>query len=162
MDRRRFASLGVLVLTSYVHAAELKNRAPREAFGTAVNVDALEDSTLIDLRAIHFIGRTTWSAQEKTALASLAKQWPKEALIEIRGYADGAGSWAANQALSAARAGIVAEFLRSNGIPAERILFIGGGAVDANGPTLRPEHQRVDVRVFVEPGHAMLESAVRR
>jgi outer membrane protein OmpA-like peptidoglycan-associated protein len=162
MERRRVLSLGVLVLASFVNAAELKNRAPRETFGTAVNVDALEDSTLIDLRAIHFIGKTTWSAQDKTTLASMAKQWPKEAVIEIRGYADGAGSRAANQALSAARAGIVAEFLRGNGIPAERILFIGGGAVDPNGPTLRPEHQRVDVRVFVEPGSAIVENTVRQ
>ena len=48
MERRRVLSLGVLVLASFVNAAELKNRAPRETFGTAVNVDALEDSTLIN------------------------------------------------------------------------------------------------------------------
>jgi outer membrane protein OmpA-like peptidoglycan-associated protein len=152
MDRRRLTSVAVLILSvcGAASAAKVKNAAPREAFGTMVSAEALENYTLVELKSVYFLGKTTCSAQEKALLANEMKQWPKPAVIEIRGYADGAASPADNRTLSATRAGIVAAWLRNNGVPAERILVIGLGAVD-NGPALKPEHQRVDIRVFVEP-----------
>jgi outer membrane protein OmpA-like peptidoglycan-associated protein len=153
MDRFRVTRLAVLVLAGFVavQAAEPKNRVPRETFGSAVNVEALEDYTLIDLKPIYFIGKTTFSAQARAALGTLAKQWPKESVIEIRGYADGAGSPEQDLWLSKVRAEIIAEFLSTTGISPERIRVVGLGEIDSNGPALKPEHQRVDVRVFVEP-----------
>src|SRR5579863_1080572 len=96
MDRRRVGTVGLLVLAGFtaVQAAEVKysGRVAGENFGSGVNVEALETYTLIDLKPIDFSGKTTFSAQARAALGTLAKQWSKESVIEVRGYADGAGS----------------------------------------------------------------------
>jgi outer membrane protein OmpA-like peptidoglycan-associated protein len=148
MDRRRMISLAVLTVFTCAYGAESKS--PLKDFGSAVNVESLKGYTLIELKTIHFLGRTTSSAQEQALLVKLARQWPKQAVIEVQGYAHGSSSPSENRALSATRAEFVAELLRNNGILPERILVIGLGEFDPAGSLLKPEHQRVDVRVFVE------------
>ena len=153
MDRRRGTTLAVLILTvsAAAHAAELKNPVPRERFGTAVSAEDLENYALVDLKPVYFIGRTTCSAQAKASLSMAAKQWPTQSIIEVRGYADDAGSAGENILLSGIRAEVVARFLTGIGIPAERIRVLALGAIDPEGEAGDPKHQRVDVRVFVEP-----------
>ena len=152
MDRR-MTRLGMLILAAFasVQAAALKAPIPREKFGIAVSAEDLESYALIDLKPVYFVGRTTCSAQAKALLSTAAKQWPTQSVIEVRGYADDAGSAGANLLLSGIRAEAVARFLAGIGIPPERIRVIALGAVDPNGPALNPEHQRVDLRVFVRP-----------
>ena len=53
--------------------------------------------------------------------------------------------------LSGIRAEVVANFLTGIGIPPERIRVLALGAIDPDGRAGNPKHQRVDVRVFVEP-----------
>jgi outer membrane protein OmpA-like peptidoglycan-associated protein len=153
MDRPRITTLAVLVLAGFVaaQAAELKNPVPREKFGTGVSAEDLENYALVDLKPIYFIGRTTCSAQAKALLSTQAKQWPTQSIIEVRGYADDTGSGGENILLSGIRAEIVARFLTGIGIAPERIRVLALGAIDPDGRSGDPKHQRVDVRVFVEP-----------
>jgi outer membrane protein OmpA-like peptidoglycan-associated protein len=153
MNRRRITTLGMLLVTGFVsaHAAELKNPVPREKFGTAVSAEDLENYELIDLKPVYFIGRSTWSAQAKGSLSAHAKQWPAHSIIEVRGYADDAGSAGENLLLSGIRAEIVARFLTGLGVAPERIRVLALGAIDPDGRSGDPKHQRVDVRIFAEP-----------
>jgi outer membrane protein OmpA-like peptidoglycan-associated protein len=156
MESRRLAGIGALIVTGLIsiQAAELKNRIPGETFGAAVSAEDLENYALVDLKPIYFIGRTTCAAQARATLSSQAKQWPADSIIEVRGYADTAGSAAENLLLSGKRAEIVAKLLTGAGIPAERIRVVALGAIDPDGPAGDSKHQRVDVRVFVQPGAA--------
>jgi outer membrane protein OmpA-like peptidoglycan-associated protein len=153
MNCRRIMKLAMLIVTSVAstQAAELKNPVPREPFGTAVNAEDLENYTLVDLKPVYFLGRATCSAQVKASLSMAAKQWPTQGIIEVRGYADDAGSAGENILLSGIRAEVVARFLTGIGIPAERIRVLALGAIDPDGRAGDPKHQRVDVRVFVAP-----------
>ena len=53
--------------------------------------------------------------------------------------------------MSGIRAEVVARFLAGIGIPTERIRVVALGAIDPDGKAGDAKHQRVDVRVFVEP-----------
>jgi outer membrane protein OmpA-like peptidoglycan-associated protein len=153
MNHRRITTLGMLIVTGFasIQASELKNPVPRERFGTAISAEDLENYALIDLKPVYFIGRTTCSAQAKASLTTHAKQWPTQSIIEVRGYADNAGSAGENILLSGIRAEVVANVLTGIGIPPERIRVLALGAIDPDGRAGDPKHQRVDVRVFVEP-----------
>jgi hypothetical protein len=74
----------------------------------------------------------------------------RQAVIELRGYADGAGSTEQNVALSSERADVIQRLLIERGVAADRIVAFGLGAVDPAGPALNPDHQRVDIRVFLQ------------
>ena len=118
--------------------------------------DALENYRLTSLNRIYFTsGKSDTSREEKTALGKLVNTVGAGSIIELRGYADGTGSTEKNFALSTARAEAVAKVLIGSGIPSDRVRVIGLGAVDADGPALNPEHQRVDLRVFVAPTDAV-------
>lgn len=113
----------------------------------------LESYRLVTLSSAHFVaGARELSAGEKVALEGLAKRFchTDQTVVELRGYADGAGSVARDIALSTERARAVEKFLIERGVPAERIVLLGLGEVDPSGPALRAEHQRVDVRVFAQ------------
>lgn len=143
----RWSGFAILaVSTANIQASEVK-RAYRE---TAA--DALEDYNLASLNRIYFAyGKSGASREEKIALGKVVNTMGAGSIIELRGYADGAGSPEKNLALSTARAEAIAKLLIASGVPSERILVMGLGAVDPNGPALDPEHQRVDLRVFVAP-----------
>jgi flagellar motor protein MotB len=152
--------VGALILAGFVsvQASELNTPVPREKFGTAVSAEDLERYALVDLKSIYFIGRTTCSAQAKASLGARAKEWPTQSIIEVRGYADNAGSAGENLLLSGMRAEVVARLLSSMGIPPERVRILALGAIDPDGQAGDPKHQRVDVRVFVEPPAATVPS----
>ena len=117
----------------------------------ASRVQSLESYRLVTLTSAHFVAASLdLSADEKMALDDLAKRvcHTSETVVELRGYADGAGSTKRDVALSAERARAVEKFLIERGVPADRIIRLGLGEVDPSGPALRAEHQRVDVRVF--------------
>jgi outer membrane protein OmpA-like peptidoglycan-associated protein len=141
----RWSGFAMLVIGgANIQASDLK-RGYRETAS-----DALEDYSLASLRRIYFtFGRSDTSREEKTALGKLVNTMGAGSIIEVRGYADGAGSTEKNLALSTVRAEAVAKVLVGSGVPSQRVLVIGLGAVDPNGPALDPEHQRVDLRVFV-------------
>jgi OOP family OmpA-OmpF porin len=118
----------------------------------APGAGALESYRLVTLSSAHFAsGTPELTAGEKASLDDLAKRFchTDQTVIELRGYADGAGSTKRDVALSAARAHAVERFLIERGVPAERIILLGLGEVDPGGPALLAEHQRVDVRIFV-------------
>jgi flagellar motor protein MotB len=152
--------VGALILAGFVsvQASELNTPVPREKFGTAVSAEDLERYALVDLKSIYFIGRTTCSAQAKASLGARAKEWPTQSIIEVRGYADNAGSAGENLLLSGMRAEVVARLLSGMGIPPERVRILALGAIDPDGQAGDPKHQRVDVRVFVEPPAATVPS----
>jgi flagellar motor protein MotB len=58
-------------------------------------------------------------------------------------------------ALSTERAQVIQTFLIERGVPTDRILVLGIGAVDPAGPALNPDHQRVDIRVFVQAANGV-------
>jgi OOP family OmpA-OmpF porin len=117
------------------------------------SVDALESYKLITLTSAHFAsGNLDLTAGDRASLDGLARHvcQTNQTVIELRGYADGAGSAAKDVALSAERAEAIKKFLIERGVPTERIVAIGLGEIDPAGPALRPEHQRVDIRVFIQ------------
>ena len=60
------------------------------------------------------------------SVALVAKEF-NQTLIEVAGHTDSTGSEAYNQQLSERRAGTVAEYLRTRGILADRLITVGAG-----------------------------------
>lgn len=60
------------------------------------------------------------------SVALVAKEYDKT-LVEVAGHTDSTGSEEYNQQLSERRAGTVAEYLRSRGILADRLITVGAG-----------------------------------
>ena len=144
----------VVVLTCGAAMAEspaAPGSVPR-TLRTAPEIEALENYSLLTLTRIYFsTGHAGLSRAERASLGQVFKHLgePGESVIELRGYADGAASTAADVALSLERARQVGRFLIAHGVAKQRILILGLGAIDPAGPPLRREHQRVDMRVFV-------------
>jgi outer membrane protein OmpA-like peptidoglycan-associated protein len=149
----KLCACGVLLIPFVVTA----HAAGRESVPPTVRVQpvqpaALEDYDLVTLRRVHFFaGHSNPIRSERAVLDQIAQTLSKHpgAVIELRGYADGAASPAANNALSLERATAIARLLTTRGVAKERILILGLGEVDFSGPSRLAEHQRVDVRVFV-------------
>jgi len=117
----------------------------------SANIQALENYQVVALKSVQFTAHDSHlSFNEKAALKALAERFAQSSNIvsEVRGYADGGASVEQNLAASGERATAVARYLAENGVSSERILLIGLGAVDPEGPVLDPEHQRVDIRIF--------------
>jgi outer membrane protein OmpA-like peptidoglycan-associated protein len=149
----------LVVCVGGLSAAEREGTAPvlHGSSAKSVEVRALENDTLVRLKRVHFApGSIEVKLDDKGGLENLAISLKdsNESIIELRGYADGAGTSAENLALSLERSPVVARFLNDHGIPPQRILMLGLGEVDPTGPARNPEHQRVDVRVF-EPTTAL-------
>jgi outer membrane protein OmpA-like peptidoglycan-associated protein len=131
--------------------AAVVNRRPPTA--TAAQIAALEDYSLVEVQRVYFSsGQSNPRHCGKATLDHIANAMAVTgAIIELRGYADGAASPAANRALSLERATAIAGLLTARGVTQERILILGLAEVDPAGPAHRAEHQRVDVRVFSPP-----------
>jgi outer membrane protein OmpA-like peptidoglycan-associated protein len=124
------------------------------AIATVAQIDALEKYSVASLKRVHFsAGHSNLSRREQAMLAQIPSTLYEHnaSVIELRGYADGAATPAANMALSIERAMAIARFLNARGVARGRILILGLGEVDPAGPPLRAEHQRVDVRVLTPP-----------
>jgi outer membrane protein OmpA-like peptidoglycan-associated protein len=138
-----------------VGGANIQASDVKRAYGETPS-DDLESYRLTTLNRIYFTcGKSDASRKEKAPLSKLVNTVGTASIIELRGYADGAGSTEKNVALGTARAEAVAKLLVDSGIPSQGVRVIGLGAVDPDGPALNPEHQRVDLRVFVAPTDAV-------
>jgi outer membrane protein OmpA-like peptidoglycan-associated protein len=127
---------------------------PPQPAATAAQVDGLEKYSLLSLTRVHFpAGHSNPSRSERQMLSQMLKPLSERTatIIELRGYADGAASSAANIAVSLERARVIARFLTQRGVSRQRILVLGLGEVDPTGPPRRVEQQRVDLRVFAPP-----------
>jgi len=149
---------GVLLIASFVPSqagpADGARVDRQTATATAAQIDALESYSVVSLKRVHFsAGHSNVSRSEQATLAQIPSTLSEHSasVIELRGYADGAATPAANIALSIERAMVIARFLRARGVARERILIVGLGEVDPTGPPFRAEHQRVDIRVLTPP-----------
>lgn len=154
----KLCACGVLLIPFVVtaHAAERETSPPavRPQPVPSVEVGILERYDLLTLQRVLFTaGHTNLSRNEKAELDQMAKTLSSHptTIIELRGYADGAASPAANRALSLERATVIARFLTARGVARKRIFILGLGEVDLTGPPRLAKHQRVDVRVFAPP-----------
>lgn len=152
----KLGTLGVLACSCrfIIAAAEREAGAPvlRIYSENSPAVEALEYEKLVALKGVHFDSSSfDLEVGEKAALNTLIQRFCRvsQFTIELRGYADGGLSREQNLALSTIRATEIAQYLAERGISPGRILILGLGEVDPKGPTGNPEHQRVDVRIFV-------------
>jgi outer membrane protein OmpA-like peptidoglycan-associated protein len=147
----RWIGLAMLV----IGGANIQASDVKRAYGETPS-DDLESYRLTSVNRIYFTcGKSGASRDDKASLSKLVNTVGTVPIIELRGYADGAGSTEKNVVLSTARAEAVAKILIDSGIPSQRVRVIGLGAVDPDGPALNPDHQRVDLRVFVAPTDAV-------
>jgi outer membrane protein OmpA-like peptidoglycan-associated protein len=151
--------LGAWITTA---AAAGRDSAPHAVRVPATpSVEALENYDLVTLQRVQFSAAgANLNSPDRTALEQIAESLSQRpsAVVELRGYADGAASHKKNESLSLERATAIARFLISRGVAKEHVLVLGLGEVDPAGPQSRPDHQRVDVRVF-EP--AITKTTVR-
>ena len=155
---KKLCASGVL-LTPFVataHAAGKESVPPAVRVRPAPSVQpaTLENYDLVALQRVLFSAdRTNPIRSKRGVLDQIAQMLSNRpgSIIELRGYADGAASAAANTGLSLKRATAVARLLTARGVVRERILILGLGEADPSGPPRRAEHQRVDVRVFAPP-----------
>jgi outer membrane protein OmpA-like peptidoglycan-associated protein len=150
---RTISVLGAAMLAWLSSAVAASNATPSAQQLSRPSVEALENYRLLSRNCAHFaVGKVELSPEERASLTALSNRLgqTKQAVIELRGYADGAGSTEQNLALSTERAQMIQRLLIELGIPRGRILVLGLGAVDSAGPTLIPDHQRVDIRVFLQ------------
>jgi outer membrane protein OmpA-like peptidoglycan-associated protein len=150
---KKIGVLGVAMLASVGSALGGSSVAPADQRVARPSVESLENYTLLSRDSAHFkLGKVDLSTEERASLAGLANRLvqTRQAVIELRGYADGAGSTEQNVALSSERADVIQRLLIERGVAADRIVAFGLGAVDPAGPALNPDHQRVDIRVFLQ------------
>ncbi len=113
----------------YMDRQEAKLR--EQLRGTGVSVTRVGDNITLNMPG-HITFRTDSADLNASffrvldSVALVAKEYDKT-LIESAGHTDSTGSEAYNQQLSERRAGAVAEYLRSHGIRADRLITVGAG-----------------------------------
>jgi OOP family OmpA-OmpF porin len=152
MDRFGMALIaGIAVLST----ARLEGSGlGHQTFDARATAEALESYRLVKLHRIYFaLGKADLSIEDEASLGQVVRRFCRtnQVVIELRGYADGTGSVERDLTLSTKRAEAIARSLAANGIPSQRIHVAGLGEVDETGPRDNPEHQRVDIRIFVNP-----------
>ena len=93
-------------------------------------------------------------------LAGILLMLPKHN-VRIEGYTDSAGNPAANRKLSEDRARNVADLLREEGIPEERIAFEGYGAENPVAPNTTSDGRALNRRVEIIVAEGTIEAAPR-
>ena len=93
-------------------------------------------------------------------LAGILLMLPKHN-VRIEGYTDSAGNAAANRKLSEDRARNVADLLREEGIPEERIAFEGYGAANPVAPNTTSDGRALNRRVEIIVAKGTIEAAPR-
>ena len=149
---------GIVLIASIpsLKAASPGNVAPShyDAAGVPVSPEALEDYRLVKLKRVYFASsKSEITVADEISLGQFVRRFCRtnQFVIELRGYADDAGSLDHGLALSTRRAEAIAQYLTKSGILPQRIRLIGLGEIDPNRLTDNPEHQRVDIRIFVNP-----------
>ena len=145
--------MGMLCVASVTEAraAETAGSVYRESTRPAVSVESLESYMLVKLNRFYFnYEASDLSAEEKIALNDLARQFSgtTQAVIELRGYADGMESAQGGGALGAKRSQRIADYLIAKGVPPDSILLVAADGMSDDGSSMNPEHRRVDIRVF--------------
>lgn len=87
------------------------------------------------------------STPQLDALAATFKELPGNPRLRIEGYADDRGTAAHNVDLSYRRARAVMEYLKRQGIAAERLEYVGRGKQSPLGPSDTPEGRALNRRV---------------
>lgn len=127
------ATRGICVGT----AQECSQQAKPAGFDVMVNFDLASS-------------RLTPDALEnlKQVATALADPRLSGAKFAIDGYTDASGSEGYNQTLSTARANAVADFLKSQGVPAERLVAVGNGESSPRvDDPYDPINRRVEMRI---------------
>lgn len=113
----------------YMDRQEAKLR--EQLRGTGVSVTRVGDNVTLNMPG-NITFRTDSSDLNPSffrvldSVALVAKEF-NQTLIEVAGHTDSTGSEAYNQQLSERRAGTVAEYLRTRGILADRLITVGAG-----------------------------------
>jgi outer membrane protein OmpA-like peptidoglycan-associated protein len=121
-----------------------------------------EYDTKADISVNFAVGKSTISADDKAALAKLAKDAVGTTgyIIDVKGFADSSGQAAMNQQLSMDRAqAVIAYLIQDCKVPVRHIIAPGAmGTADpaASNETAsgRAENRRVEVKVLVNKGLA--------
>jgi outer membrane protein OmpA-like peptidoglycan-associated protein len=87
------------------------------------------------------------STPQLSALATTFKSLPGSPRLRVEGYSDDSGDPQHNLDLSYRRARAVVEFLKQQGIAAERLDYVGKGAADPLAPNDSPEGRALNRRV---------------
>ena len=97
-------------------------------------------------------GSASWTI-EKADADALARKASTSALIMIRGRTDAVGDSASETALARRRAEAAAEFLRSRGVPADRVRVTWQGAGDPRPQSVqeRAQNRRVELEFYAAP-----------
>ena len=116
----------------------------------------LLDGEMYSLQNVNFpAGNTKLPERAKSELDEMIRffhEYPSHSII-LEGYTDSSGKAFRNLQLSTNRAKAIADYLKENGIPPERILYYGHGEKDPIAPNVtelgRKKNRRVEVRMRV-------------
>ena len=158
VERRQHALIGAGVgalaggsVGYYMDKQEAELRA--ELQGTGVSVTRIGDNITLNMP-----GNVTFATNSSDlspafydVLSSVSKVLAEfeQTVVEVAGHTDSSGSSAYNQALSERRAGSVGQYLRAQGIDAQRLIDIGMGesmpVADNNSSHGKQANRRVEI-----------------
>lgn len=147
--------LDELARSNAVNTALVRSRAAETcasgSAGAKLGAAASEDQAGGNRIAIieFAIGSASWTI-EKADADALAQKASSSALIMIRGRTDAVGDSASETALARRRAEVAAEFLRSRGVPADRVRVTWQGAGDPRPQAAleRAQNRRVELEFY--------------
>jgi outer membrane protein OmpA-like peptidoglycan-associated protein len=147
-----------LARANAVSTAFVKNRStetcPPESDGARLAATPSDERTGGNRVAIieFATGSARW-AIEKADADALAQRASSSALVMIRGRTDATGDSSSETALARRRAESAADFLRSRGVPADRIRVTWQGAGDtrSQSPQERAQDRRVELEFYAAP-----------
>lgn len=156
--------LDELARSNAVSTALVKNRTAEGCttgnagvkLGAAVSVGSTDSNVQAGSNRIAIIEFATGSASwtiEKADADALARKASTSALIMIRGRTDAVGDSASETALARRRAEAAAEFVRSRGVPADRVRVTWQGAGDPRPQSVqeRAQNRRVELEFYAAP-----------
>ena len=147
--------LALVATIAALKADRLEAAGPgHQTFDAPASGEVLENYRLVKLKRVYFASsKSEITVADEISLGQFVRRFCRtnQFVIELRGYADDAGSLDHGLALSTKRAEAIAQYLTKSGILPQRIRLIGLGEIDPNRLTDNPEHQRVDIRIFVNP-----------
>ncbi len=158
VDRRQKALIGAGVgalaggsIGYYMDRQEAELRAELE--GTGVSVTRIGDNITLNMP-----GNVTFATNSSDlspaffdVLTSVGKVLTEfdQTVVEVAGHTDSTGSEAYNQSLSERRASSVSQYLKSQGILAQRVITVGMGELrpvaDNNADSGRQANRRVEI-----------------
>lgn len=141
------------VSTTLVRSRAAETCASGSAGAKVSAADAEDQAGRNRIAIIEFaIGSASWTIETADADA-LAQKASSSALIVIRGRTDALSDSASETALARRRAEVAAEFLRSRGVPADRVRVTWQGAGDPRSQAAqeRAQNRRVELEFYATP-----------